>query len=119
MWTGNVKTPFDWRRIMRRFITLVALGIAGSGIAAGLTAAQIPTEFQNLQVLPEDIPRDSLIQLELSLLSSKVRLRWRDGELRETGDGRGGEGVAVVGADAVGEAERAEEMAEPPHGGRT
>jgi len=48
---------------MRRFITVVVFGIAGFGIAAGPTVAQIPTEFQNLQVLPEDIPRDSLIQL--------------------------------------------------------
>ena len=30
---------------------------------AGPTTAQIPTEFENLRVLPEDIPRDSLIQL--------------------------------------------------------
>lgn len=45
------------------FTAVVVLGIAGSGIAAGPAAAQIPTEFRNLEVLPEDIPRDSLIQL--------------------------------------------------------
>ena len=48
---------------MRPLIAAGVLAIAGWGIAAGPTAAQIPTEFQNLQVLPEDIPRDSLIQL--------------------------------------------------------
>ena len=48
---------------MRRLITAVAFGIAGSGIAGVPTAAQIPTEFENLQVLPEDISRDSLILL--------------------------------------------------------
>lgn len=46
---------------MRRIITAVAL--AASGIAPAPGAAQIPTEFRNLQVLPEDISRDSLIQL--------------------------------------------------------
>ncbi len=50
---------------MRRFPAAVVLAIAcaGSAIAAGPTAAQIPTEFRNLEVLPEDVPRDSLIQL--------------------------------------------------------
>lgn len=48
---------------MRRFVTAVAVGIAGSWMAAGSAAAQIPTEFQNLQVLPEDISRDSLVLL--------------------------------------------------------
>lgn len=48
---------------MRRLITAGLLGIAGSAIAVGPTAAQIPTEFQNLEVLPEDISADSLVQL--------------------------------------------------------
>jgi tetratricopeptide (TPR) repeat protein len=48
---------------MRYLITAVFVGIAGSGIAAGRTAAQIPTEFRNLQVLPEDISADSLTML--------------------------------------------------------
>lgn len=48
---------------MRRFITVVVIGIAGCGIAAGPTAAQIPQEFQNLDVLPEDIAPDSLTML--------------------------------------------------------
>lgn len=48
---------------MHRFIIAVVFGLIGSGIAAGPAAAQIPTEFRNLQVLPEEIPRDSLIAL--------------------------------------------------------
>ena len=48
---------------MRHLFTAVILGIAGCGIAAAHATAQIPTEFRNLEVLPEDIARDSLIQL--------------------------------------------------------
>ena len=48
---------------MPRLITAVLLGMAGSVVAEASTAAQIPTEFRNLQVLPEDISRDSVIQL--------------------------------------------------------
>ena len=50
---------------MRRYVTAmlpaVILGVAGSGLAVVPATAQIPTEFRNLQVLPEDIARDSLI----------------------------------------------------------
>ncbi len=48
---------------MRRFVTALVLGIAGSGMATAPAPAQIPTEFRNLQVLPEDISRDSLVLL--------------------------------------------------------
>ncbi len=48
---------------MRHLFTAVVLGIAGSAVVACPTRAQIPTEFRNLEVLPEDISRDSLIQL--------------------------------------------------------
>lgn len=48
---------------MRRFSTMIALGIAAFGLAASRSAAQIPTEFQNLQVLPKDISSDSLTML--------------------------------------------------------
>ncbi len=48
---------------MRHFLTAVVVWITGAGIAAGPAAAQIPTEFRNLQVLPEEIPPDSLVQL--------------------------------------------------------
>lgn len=48
---------------MRHFFTAAVLGIAGSMILGGPAMAQIPTDFQNLKVLPEDISRDSLIQL--------------------------------------------------------
>jgi hypothetical protein len=57
-----VQTLSDRSGIMRRFIAAIILGVAGSGIPMAPTAAQIPTEFQNLQVLP-DISRDSLILL--------------------------------------------------------
>lgn len=48
---------------MRHFFTAVVVWVTGSGIGAGPAAAQIPTEFRNLQVLPEEIPPDSLVQL--------------------------------------------------------
>lgn len=48
---------------MRRLLAGVILGTAGLAIAAGPIAAQIPTEFRNLKVLPEDISRDSLVLL--------------------------------------------------------
>ena len=40
---------------------LVTAAILAAG--AGTTAGQIPDRFTNLQVLPEDIPRDSLVSL--------------------------------------------------------
>jgi hypothetical protein len=40
-----------------------------------------------------------------------------DGELGEASEGGGGEGMTVVGADALGEAELAEEVAEAANGG--
>jgi tetratricopeptide (TPR) repeat protein len=46
-----------------RFLTAVVLGVAALATAAGPAAAQIPDEFRNLEVLPEDISRDSLVQL--------------------------------------------------------
>lgn len=48
---------------MRRLITAAILGLAGSGMAPGHATAQIPDDFENLEVLPEDISRDSLILL--------------------------------------------------------
>lgn len=48
---------------MRQLVTAIILGAAVCGSAATPAAAQIPTEFRNLQVLPEDISRDSLILL--------------------------------------------------------
>lgn len=48
---------------MRRLVTAVLVAIAGSGVALGPAGAQVPTEFRNLDVLPEDISRDSLVQL--------------------------------------------------------
>ena len=45
--------------MIHRAIAVAALLLA----AGGSVRAQIPQEFQNLQVLPRDIPRDSLLQL--------------------------------------------------------
>lgn len=51
------------RRSVTALVTVLVLGMAASVTAAGPAAAQIPTEFRNLEVLPEDVPRDSLVQL--------------------------------------------------------
>lgn len=48
---------------MSRSTIALMLGMAGSGMVSGPAAAQIPTEFQNLEVLPEDISSDSLVSL--------------------------------------------------------
>lgn len=67
------------------------LGIVGSAIAAGPAAAQIPDEFQNLQVLPEDISRDSLVLLMRSF-SFATGLRCEDCHVMgENGSFRGAE----------------------------
>ena len=43
-----------------RFL-LAAICCLASGMAASPAAAQIPTEFRNLEVLPKNISRDSLV----------------------------------------------------------
>ena len=48
---------------MRQLVTAIVLAGAACAAASSPAAAQIPTEFRNLQVLPEDISRDSLILL--------------------------------------------------------
>lgn len=48
---------------MRRFVIAILIGIGCTGAIVGPTAAQIPTEFRNLRVLPEEISPDSLVQL--------------------------------------------------------
>ena len=52
---------------------IVVFGVATFAIGAG-AAAQIPTEFRNLKVLPEDISRDSLVQLMRSFTFATGRL---------------------------------------------
>lgn len=43
-------------------MAVLALGLAASAAVPAALAGQIPEEFENLQVLPPDISRDSLIQ---------------------------------------------------------
>lgn len=51
------------RNGLRHLLIALVVGIGSSWIAASPTSAQIPTEFRNLEVLPEVISRDSLILL--------------------------------------------------------
>jgi photosynthetic reaction center cytochrome c subunit len=50
--------PFPEEPMKRAVVLLAALALA-----AAPAAAQIPERFENLQVLPKDIPRDSLLQI--------------------------------------------------------
>ena len=45
---------------MKRLLPLVLLALAGSAAAL---PAQVPDRFENLRVLPRDIPRDSLLRV--------------------------------------------------------
>ena len=50
-------------RTLSRLALLALLGVAGSALAPRSAAAQIPEKFENLQVLPKDIPRDTLLRV--------------------------------------------------------
>lgn len=50
---------------MRRssLLSLVLLGLCGAAALPARAHAQFPTKFENLKVLPKDIPRDSLLNI--------------------------------------------------------
>jgi tetratricopeptide (TPR) repeat protein len=50
------------RRLPIRLMTALATAATLTALGAWPAAAQIPQTFENLQVLPKDIPRDSLVQ---------------------------------------------------------
>lgn len=74
---------------MRRLSLLVPAVAAALVLAAAApAAAQIPEHFENLQVLPKDIPRDSLIQIMRGFaLSLGVRCQYCHVQ-RQGADGR-------------------------------
>lgn len=48
-------------RLIRRFAVALAVSVASAATAVVFVQAQIPQTFKNLQVLPKDIPRQTLI----------------------------------------------------------
>jgi len=65
-------------------------------LAAGRASAQIPEKFENLQVLPKDIPRDSLIQTMRRITGS---LGVRCSYCHSGGDGQSLQGVNFAADD--------------------
>ena len=74
---------------MRRTLPLALALLAAAALAAPRpAAAQIPERFENLQVLPKDIPRDSLLQI-MRGFSMSLGVRCQYCHVQRTGaDGR-------------------------------
>lgn len=89
-----------------------ALALATSGVAL----AQIPQRFENLQVLPKDIPRDTLVSIMRGFTASLgVRCTFchieREGAAAPGGGGGGGGGLNLnFASDSLDNKKKAREM---------
>ena len=55
-------TNFHRAALMSRFASRSIVAGVGLLLSAAAAGAQIPDKFENLQVLPKDIPKDQLVQ---------------------------------------------------------